>query len=78
MTDLNSLPSGSGWTLESAVAINNAGDIVGTGINPAGANDAFLLSSVPEPSTLVLFVIGLAARWRAAPCGGVETPGALS
>jgi len=62
MTDLNSLlPPGSGWTLENALAINNAGDIVGIGINPEGATDAFELSSVPEPSTLVVFIVGLSA-----------------
>ncbi len=62
MTDLNSLlPAGSGWTLESALAINGAGDIVGAGINPAGETHTFLLASVPEPSTLVLSVVGQAA-----------------
>ena len=44
MTDLNSLiPAGSGWVLEAAKAINNAGQIAGFGtIN--GAEHAFLLS----------------------------------
>jgi probable HAF family extracellular repeat protein len=67
MTDLNSLIS-PGWTLEEATAINNAGDIVGVGVNPQGASDAFLLTPVPEPSTLVLLTIGavslLAYAWR--------------
>jgi probable HAF family extracellular repeat protein len=50
ITDLNTLiPSGSGWTLESATAINNSGWIVGVGLNSAGATDAFLLT----PSTVV-------------------------
>ncbi len=47
MTDLNSLvPAGSGWTLENANAINDAGLIVGSG-QLAGQTRAFLL--VPNP-----------------------------
>jgi probable HAF family extracellular repeat protein len=44
MTDLNTrLPSGSGWVLESATAINNLGEIAGVGtIN--GQRHAFLLT----------------------------------
>jgi hypothetical protein len=44
MKDLNKLiPSGSGWVLEQAFAINNAGQIVGTGtIN--GKEHGFLLT----------------------------------
>ena len=35
--DLNSLlPPNSGWTLTSATGINDAGQIVGYGLNPAG------------------------------------------
>jgi len=50
MTDLNSLlPSGSGWDLLDAAAINNAGDIVGTGINPDGVEHAFLLTPPSVP-----------------------------
>ncbi len=53
--DLNSLiPEGSGWNLLSANAINSQGQIVGFGtLN--GETRAFLLTPVPEPSTLLLF-----------------------
>jgi probable HAF family extracellular repeat protein len=48
MTDLNSLVSnGSGWTLLNATAINNGGQIVGNGTNPAGLLHGYLLT--PDP-----------------------------
>ena len=59
MTDLNSLVALSAWTLESAGAINDKGQIVATGVNSSGQIDAFLLTPVPEPSTFVL--LGVAA-----------------
>ena len=44
MKDLNDLiPPASGWTLNSAIAINDFGMIVGTGVNPQGKSHAFLL-----------------------------------
>jgi probable HAF family extracellular repeat protein len=71
MSDLNSLLApASGWTLESADGINNSGDIVGFGINPAGQTHAFLLTPItptPEPSTFVLLAaaaVGLAGYER--------------
>jgi hypothetical protein len=60
--------SGIGWTLQGAQSINDFGQIVGYGINPEGALDAFLLtpclwcgaSAVPEPSTWAMMLIGFA------------------
>ena len=72
MTDLNDLlPPGSGWNLDPAAAVNDLGQIVGTGtIN--GQTHAFLLTpaqaEIPEPSGLWLFGLGLLGlvgyRWR--------------
>ena len=58
MVDLNALvgPS-SGWTLQEATGINDSGQIVGTGTNPSGQYDAFLLTPSPEPSTLCLSIV---------------------
>jgi probable HAF family extracellular repeat protein len=73
MIDLNTLlPTNSGWELQSATGINDAGLIVGYGINPAGETHAFLLhppaSVVPEPGAAALLLVGLgvvgAARRR--------------
>jgi probable HAF family extracellular repeat protein len=74
MQDLNALidPS-SGWTLQFGTAINNEGQIVGYGMNPMGAQDAFLLTPVPEPSAICLLGAGVIAsvsyalRWRRQP-----------
>jgi hypothetical protein len=60
MVDLNSLVLAPGWTLEGATAINDAGQIVGYGINPSGNLEAFLITA-PEPSTWIMFVIGAAS-----------------
>ncbi len=52
--DLNSLiPADSGWNLLSANAINTHGQIVGFGTF-GGDTRAFLLTPVPEPSSMVL------------------------
>lgn len=48
MLDLNNLITpGSGWTLQEAHAINDAGQITGLGVSPSGAQHAFLLTPVP-------------------------------
>ncbi len=62
MTDLNNLIDPTlGWTLEYAQAINDNGQIVGYGIGPDGNTDAFLLTPTPEPATMSLLAVGLAA-----------------
>ncbi len=59
MRDLNLLldPSGSGWHINIAVAINNLGQITGAARSPSGDTHAFLLTPVPEPSSLILLVV---------------------
>jgi probable HAF family extracellular repeat protein len=69
MLDLNSMiPASSGWQLTEACAINDHGWIVGAGFNPSGQDHAFLLTPVPEPSTLALLAAGaiglLGFAWR--------------
>jgi probable HAF family extracellular repeat protein len=50
MFDLNALiPPESGWTLIEATGINNQGQIVATGTDPAGLTHAFLLTPVRSP-----------------------------
>lgn len=49
MVDLNTLISPAlGWTLEAAFAINDSGEIVGSGSGPAGTSGAFLLKRQPQ------------------------------
>jgi probable HAF family extracellular repeat protein len=60
MHDLNDLiPSASGWVLSVATGINDAGWIVGSGTFN-GQERAFLLTPVPEPSSLALAGLGVA------------------
>ena len=52
MTDLNTMiDPASGWHLTEAKAINDSGQIVGTGKNKAGQLHAFLLTPVPSPQS---------------------------
>lgn len=44
MKDLNTIVPGTNWTFQEARAINDRGQIVGIGINPAGKVHAFLLT----------------------------------
>lgn len=54
----NQLPSGTGWQLTAATAINNAGQIVGTGLIQQQQH-AFLLTPVqPPPPPTVTSVVG--------------------
>jgi len=61
MQDLNDLlhESGNGWVLIGATAINNAGQIVGWGLNPDGVPRGFLLTPVPEPRTLTMMIVAV-------------------
>lgn len=55
----------SGWdSLRSASGINNAGQIVGGGIFN-GQPSVFILTPIPEPSSLVILMFGVGLLWRA-------------
>ncbi len=54
------IPPNTGWELDFAFAINNAGDIVGYGVLN-GQIRGFLLTPVPEPSSAALFSILVAS-----------------
>jgi probable HAF family extracellular repeat protein len=61
MIDLNSLiPANSGWVLQYANGINDAGLIVGGGTF-GGTGHAFLLTPVPEPGSLALLAAAMGA-----------------
>ena len=58
MLDLNTvIPPSSGWELQQGDAINDYGQIMGTGLI-GGQTHTFLLTPLPEPSTLALGLIG--------------------
>jgi uncharacterized membrane protein len=68
LVDLNTLIDPlAGWTLSYAYAINNSGQIVGFG-QVDGQSRAFLLTPVPEPSSMLLAGLAplalAAAKWR--------------
>ncbi len=48
----NEIPAGSGWNLERATGINDAGQIVGFGDSPNGFEHGFLLTPTRENSTV--------------------------
>jgi len=60
MRDLNNMLSTplSGWTLNGAYGINNAGQIACIGINSSGDTNGFLLTPTPEPGTFALLAAG--------------------
>ena len=59
IVDLQDLiPGNSGWELVRATGINDSGYIVGYGYNPSGDERAFLLTPIPEPATLIVFLLG--------------------
>lgn len=66
LNDLNSLLlDNPGWVLNEAYGINDAGQIVGYGVNPQGDTHAFLLTPVPEPgSVAAVAVLGAVLWWR--------------
>ena len=72
MIDVNTLlPDNSGWVLRDAQGINDRGQIVGFG-NIGGEQHAYLLSPVPEASTIAIYgliflsilVVHFHARWK--------------
>jgi hypothetical protein len=62
MEDLNDrLPPTSGITLDEAIAINDAGQILAYGHGADGVEHGLLLSPVPTPEPSTLAILGLAA-----------------
>lgn len=59
--DLNTVSgvAGSGWRLTEARAINDAGQIVGSGLNPDGSARGFILTPIPEPGHWAMLLFGL-------------------
>jgi probable HAF family extracellular repeat protein len=63
---ISSLTPLNGMTLVQALDVNDLGQIVGFGVDGSGIEHAFLLTPVPEPSTLALCGLGALAlrKWR--------------
>lgn len=68
LSDLNTLiPAGTGFTLQDAVGINDAGLILVNGVDGNNQPHSFLLTPTPEPATLSLLTltsVGLLSRRR--------------
>jgi hypothetical protein len=58
MRDLNNLVDTMGWSLRSAEAINDLGQILVNAYSPSRSR-GFLLQPIPEPSALQLILIGM-------------------
>ena len=73
--DLNNLlnATGSGWTIDDANAINDNGWIVADGSNSAGGGPVLLIP-VPEPSSIILALLGTAAIFSLATRRGRLVP----
>jgi probable HAF family extracellular repeat protein len=66
----NLIPANTGWErLNYATDINDLGQIVGTGVLN-GQNRAFLLTPIPEPSTLLLLIAYALQLLRRSPRSG--------
>lgn len=64
--DLNNFIYGDnyGLTLQSAISINNNGQIVGLCLTPSGKTESFLFTPIPEPATIGLLGLGGIAVFR--------------
>ena len=56
LNDITNVPSG--WTLEVATGINDKGQICGWGQDSLAHDIGFVLTPVPEPSSVILLAIG--------------------
>jgi hypothetical protein len=55
----NLVGAGFGYRFETVTGINDAGQIVGYGVNGGGLADGFLLTPIPEPSSLFLISMSI-------------------
>jgi probable HAF family extracellular repeat protein len=79
ITDLNGLLSaGSGWVLYQANAINDAGQIVGYGVNPQGLTHAFLLTPSVQTAQPTTATQGTATPSPLAPVSTASAAGEVS